>query len=125
MQKSVKHLVTLAMFTTMALVIFVVEAQIPVPVPIPGSSWDLQILHAVCLTEISGARCTCSFGSADFLRVIIYWDTGQLLVFIEWRFVVSGWNGIVVSLVTESVFVVCQRLRCDSAQHRQFLQRCW
>ena len=36
MQKSVKHLVTLAMFTTMALVIFVVEAQIPVPVPIPG-----------------------------------------------------------------------------------------
>ena len=32
MQKSVKHLVTLAMFTTMALVIFVVEAQIPVPV---------------------------------------------------------------------------------------------
>ena len=36
MQKSVKHLVTLAMFTTMALVIFVVEAQIPVPVQIPG-----------------------------------------------------------------------------------------
>ena len=36
MQKSVKHLVTLAIFTTMALVIFVVEAQIPVPVPIPG-----------------------------------------------------------------------------------------
>ena len=30
----------------------------------------------------------------------------------------SGWNGIAVSIVTESVFVVCQRLRCDSAQHR-------
>lgn len=36
MQKSVKHLVTLAMFTTMSLVIFVLEAQIPVPIPIPG-----------------------------------------------------------------------------------------
>ena len=30
----------------------------------------------------------------------------------------SGWNGIAVSIVTESVFVVGQRLRCDSAQHR-------
>ena len=28
------------------------------------------------------------------------------------------WYGIVVSFVTESVFVVCQRLWCDSAQHR-------
>lgn len=36
MSKSVKHLVMLALFTTMALTIFVVEAQIPVPVPIPG-----------------------------------------------------------------------------------------
>lgn len=36
MQRSVKHLVTLAMFTTMSLVIFVLEAQIPIPVPIPG-----------------------------------------------------------------------------------------
>ena len=34
MSKSVKHLVMLAMFTTMALSIFVVEAQIPFPVPI-------------------------------------------------------------------------------------------
>ncbi len=36
MQKSVKHLVTLAMFATMSMVIFVLEAQIPVPIPIPG-----------------------------------------------------------------------------------------
>ena len=36
MSKSVKHLVMLAMFTTMALTIFVVEAQIPIPVPIYG-----------------------------------------------------------------------------------------
>lgn len=36
MSKSVKHLVMLAMFTTIALTIFVVEAQIPVPVPIYG-----------------------------------------------------------------------------------------
>ena len=40
MSKSVKHLVMLAMFTTMALTIFVVEAQIPIPVPI---SWDLPM----------------------------------------------------------------------------------
>lgn len=63
-------------------------------------------------------RCTCSFGSANFLGVIIYWDTGQLLVFIEWRLIMSGWHGIAVSIVTESVFMVCQCLRCDSAQHR-------
>ena len=36
MSKSIKHLVTLALFTAMALTIFVIEAQIPVPVPIPG-----------------------------------------------------------------------------------------
>lgn len=36
MSKSIKHFVTLALFTTMALTIFVVEAQIPIPVPIPG-----------------------------------------------------------------------------------------
>ena len=36
MSKSIKHLVTLALFTAMALTIFVIEAQIPVPVPIHG-----------------------------------------------------------------------------------------
>lgn len=36
MSKSVKHMVMLALFTAIALTIFVVEAQIPVPVPIPG-----------------------------------------------------------------------------------------
>lgn len=41
MQKSAKHLVTLAMFTTMSLVIFVLEAQIPVPIPIPGMKLGL------------------------------------------------------------------------------------
>lgn len=42
MFKSTKRLVTLAMFTAMALVIFVVEAQIPVPVPIPGVKLGLS-----------------------------------------------------------------------------------
>ncbi len=42
MQKSVKHLVTLAMFTTMSLVIFVLEAQIPIPIPIPGIKLGLS-----------------------------------------------------------------------------------
>ena len=60
--------------------------------------------------------------SAGFLPIammcMIYWAFDQLLIFIEWRFVVPDWYGIVVSFVTESVFVVCQRLWCDSAQHR-------
>ena len=46
MQKSAKHLVTLAMFTTMSLVIFVLEAQIPVPIPIPGMKLGLEIGRA-------------------------------------------------------------------------------
>ena len=115
MQKSVKHLVTLAMFTTMALVIFVVEAQIPVPVPIPGIK--LGLANIITLFVLQKYRVRDAL-AVLVLRVIIYWDTGQLLVFIERRLIVSGWNGIAVSIVTESVFVVCQRLRCDSAQHR-------
>lgn len=43
MSKSVKHLVMLAMFTTMALTIFVVEAQIPIPSPFTALSWDLPM----------------------------------------------------------------------------------
>lgn len=36
MQKSVKHLVILSMFTSISLVIFILEAQIVIPIPIPG-----------------------------------------------------------------------------------------
>ncbi len=42
MKTSVRHLVTLAMFTTMALIIFIVEAQIPMPFPIPGIKLGLS-----------------------------------------------------------------------------------
>ena len=47
MSKSVKHLVMLALFTTMALTIFVVEAQIPVPVPIPGVKLGLANVRCI------------------------------------------------------------------------------
>lgn len=42
MLRSTKHLVTMALFTTMALTIFMVEAQVPVPVPIPGVKLGLS-----------------------------------------------------------------------------------
>ena len=42
MSKSIKHLVTMALFTAMALTIFVIEAQIPVPIPIPGVKLGLS-----------------------------------------------------------------------------------
>ena len=73
MQKSVKHLVTLAMFTTMALVIFVVEAQYSRSCSDSRhQAGTCTYYYAICLAEISGARCTCSFGSANFAGVIIY-----------------------------------------------------
>ena len=61
MSKSVKHLVMLALFTTMALTIFVVEAQIPVPVPIPGVKLGLAnvitlIVLVVCVGLIIPLR---------------------------------------------------------------------
>ncbi len=34
--KSIKHMIILALLTTIALTVFIIEAQIPVPVPIPG-----------------------------------------------------------------------------------------
>ncbi len=46
MRWSVKKLVTLALFTAIALTIFVVEAQIPLPLPIPGIKLGL----ANCIT---------------------------------------------------------------------------
>lgn len=42
MSKSIKHLVTMALFTAMALTIFVIEAQIPVPIPISGVKLGLS-----------------------------------------------------------------------------------
>ena len=53
MSKSVKHLVMLALFTTMALTIFVVEAQIPVPVPIPGVKLGLANVITLIVLVVS------------------------------------------------------------------------
>ena len=56
MSKSVKHLVMLALFTTMALTIFVVEAQIPVPVPIPGVKLGLANVRCIHVRAEDGAK---------------------------------------------------------------------
>ncbi|MGN1402815.1 MAG: Gx transporter family protein [Ruminococcus sp.] len=56
MSKSIKHLVTLALFTAMALTIFVVEAQIPVPVPIPGVKLGLANVITMIVLVQYGAR---------------------------------------------------------------------
>ena len=59
MSKSIKHLVTLALFTAMALTIFVIEAQIPVPVPIPGVK--LGLANVITLVALRGWRCSAGF----------------------------------------------------------------
>lgn len=52
MSKSIKRLVTLALFTAMALTIFVVEAQIPIPVPIPGVKLGLaNVITLIVLVQ--------------------------------------------------------------------------
>ena len=74
---------------------------------------------SIIVGQFVGSSALAAVGAcAALTNVFIYWDTGQLLVFIKWRLIVSGWHGIAVSIVTESVFMVCQCLRCDSAQHR-------
>ncbi len=52
MSKSIKRLCILALFTTMALTIFVIEAQIPLPVPIPGVKLGLaNVITLIVLAE--------------------------------------------------------------------------
>lgn len=50
--KSIKNLCLLALFATIALTIFVIEAQIPVPVPIPGVKLGLaNVITMIVLTK--------------------------------------------------------------------------
>ena len=69
MQKSVKHLVNLDMFTSMALVIFVVEAQIPVPVPIPGIK--LGLANIITLFVLQKYRVRDALADL-FLRIFLW-----------------------------------------------------
>lgn len=61
--RSTKHLVTLALMTTIALTIFILEAQIPVPVPIPGVKLGLaNIITLIALVK---------FRARDALAVLL------------------------------------------------------
>ena len=52
MSMSIKRLVILALFATIALTIFVIEAQIPIPVPIPGVKLGLaNVITLVVLVQ--------------------------------------------------------------------------
>ena len=52
MSRSIKRLVILALFATIALTIFVIEAQIPIPVPIPGVKLGLaNVITLVVLVQ--------------------------------------------------------------------------
>ncbi|MBQ8515099.1 MAG: Gx transporter family protein [Ruminococcus sp.] len=68
MQRSAKHLVTMALFTTIALTIFVIEAQIPVPVPIPGVKLGLANVITLIVLVKYRAR---DAAAVLFLRIML------------------------------------------------------
>ena len=98
MQKSVKHLVTLAMFTTMALVIFVVEAQIPVPVPIPGIK--LGLANMVTIVVMYRLRISDAW-IVSLVRVVL-----SSLLFGNMTVMVYSMAGAVLSLL---VMTLCRK----------------
>ena len=68
--KGTKRLAVLAMFTAIALTIFVAEAQIPPVVPIPGVKLGLAnivTLIAMALLGRRGRSCSCASCSAASL----------------------------------------------------------
>lgn len=70
--KGTKRLAVLAMFTAIALTIFVAEAQIPPVVPIPGVKLGLaNIVTLIAMALLAGGRrgrsCLCASCSAAFL----------------------------------------------------------
>lgn len=77
MSKSVKHLVMLAMFTTMALTIFVVEAQIPIPVPIYGVKLGLaNVITLIVLVVYRPRDAFAVPGHAHSAGVAVHRNTG-------------------------------------------------
>ncbi|MCD7959096.1 MAG: Gx transporter family protein [Ruminococcus sp.] len=63
MSKSIRRLVLLALFTTMALTIFVIEAQIPLPISIPGIK--LGLANVITLIVLA------KFRTRDALTVLL------------------------------------------------------
>lgn len=77
--KSIKHLITLAMFTTIALVIFVIEAQIPIPIPIPGVKLGLaNVITLIILVKYSAKDALIVLFMRIFLGTLF---TGQIVSF--------------------------------------------
>lgn len=78
--KSIKHLITLAMFTTIALVIFVIEAQIPIPIPIPGIKLGLaNVITLLVLVKYSAKDALIVLFMRIFLGTLF---TGQIVSFL-------------------------------------------
>jgi len=63
MPKSIRRLVLLALFTAMALTIFVIEAQIPLPISIPGIK--LGLANVITLIVLA------KFRTRDALTVLL------------------------------------------------------
>ena len=65
----VKRLAELGLLTALALIIFVVELQIPNPVPIPGVKLGLaNIIYGICRVSLSGKRSFFSGRVPDSVR---------------------------------------------------------
>lgn len=78
--KSIKHLITLAMFTTIALVIFVIEAQIPIPIPISGIKLGLaNVITLLVLVKYSAKDALIVLFMRIFLGTLF---TGQIVSFL-------------------------------------------
>lgn len=56
MKKSAKRLTVMALLSTVALTVFMIEAQIPVLVPVPGVKLGLANIVTVCAVFVMGAR---------------------------------------------------------------------
>ena len=77
-------------FLAAALIIFVIEAQIPLPVPVPG--FKLGLANAVTLFALfyrrGGERSTCSLTTADALLILVCriilgaFFTGRIVAFL-------------------------------------------
>lgn len=78
-QYNTRHLIQLALFTAIALILYVVEAQIPIPIPIPGIK--LGLANAITLFILA------QYGKRDALLVLLMrillgsFFTGQLISF--------------------------------------------
>lgn len=116
MSKSVKHLVMLAMFTTMALTIFVVEAQIPIPVPIYGVKLGLANVITLIVLVVYRPRERRRTGHAHSAGVAVHRNTGFHDLFPQRRYPLLSGNGTAVQAAAPETSLVHQHDRRCAAQ---------